>query len=64
MSDGHRPRPADPGGCVTCAPNPDPCTGLCNEYTLDDGSTVLFESAEMNLVALHGGVPEIKTGGA
>jgi hypothetical protein len=33
------------------------------EYTLDDGSTVLFESAEANLVALHGGEPEVKEGG-
>jgi hypothetical protein len=33
------------------------------EYTLDDGSTVLFESAEANLVALHGGDPEVKDGG-
>src|SRR5690348_6958501 len=33
------------------------------EYTLDDGSTVLFESAEANLVALHGGDPDVKDGG-
>jgi hypothetical protein len=33
------------------------------EYTLDDGSTVLFESAEANLVSLHGGDPEVKEGG-
>ena len=33
------------------------------EYQLDDGSTVLFESAEANLVSLHGGDPDIKQGG-
>lgn len=27
-------------------------------FTLDDGSEVLFESAESDLVALHGGAPE------
>ena len=31
--------------------------------TLEDGSEVLFESAESNLVALHGGAPEIVTAG-
>jgi hypothetical protein len=31
--------------------------------TLDDGSEVLFESAESDLVALHGGEPEIVSAG-
>jgi Trypsin-co-occurring domain 1 len=32
-------------------------------FTLDDGSKVLFESAESDLVALHGGPPDIRDGG-
>ena len=33
-------------------------------FTLDDGSQVLFESAESDLVALHGGgQPEVREGG-
>jgi hypothetical protein len=32
-------------------------------FTLDDGSQVLFESAESDLVALHGGAPEVHDGG-
>ena len=32
-------------------------------FTLDDGSVVLFESAESDLVALHGGAPEVRDGG-
>jgi hypothetical protein len=33
-------------------------------FTLDDGSEVLFESAESDLVALHGGgEPEVRDGG-
>jgi hypothetical protein len=32
-------------------------------FTLDDGSEVLFESAESYLVALHGGAPEVRDGG-
>ncbi len=32
-------------------------------FTLDDGSEVLFESAESDLVALHGGSPEVLDGG-
>ena len=32
-------------------------------FTLDDGSEVLFESAESDLVALHGGSPEMRDGG-
>jgi Trypsin-co-occurring domain 1 len=32
-------------------------------FTLDDGSDVLFESAESDLVALHGGPPEVLNGG-
>ena len=32
-------------------------------FTLDDGSEVLFESAESDLVALHGGAPELRDGG-
>ena len=32
-------------------------------FTLDDGSQVLFESAESDLVALHGGAPEMSDGG-
>ena len=33
-------------------------------FTLDDGSEVLFESAESDLVALHGGgQPEVREGG-
>jgi hypothetical protein len=33
------------------------------QFTLDDGSQVLFESAESDLVALHGGAPEVRDGG-
>ena len=33
-------------------------------FTLDDGSEVLFESAESDLVALHGGPPEVRDGGS
>jgi Trypsin-co-occurring domain 1 len=32
-------------------------------FTLDDGSEVLFESAESDLVALHGCAPEVRDGG-
>ena len=32
-------------------------------FTLDDGSKVLFESAEGELVALHDGAPDIREGG-
>lgn len=32
-------------------------------FTLDNGSEVLFESAESDLVALHGGAPEVIDGG-
>jgi len=32
-------------------------------FTLDDGSVVFFESAESDLVALHGGQPEVREGG-
>jgi hypothetical protein len=32
-------------------------------FTLDDGSEVLFESAESDLVALHGGAPNVSDGG-
>jgi len=32
-------------------------------FTLDDGSEVLFESAGSDLVALHGGAPEVRDGG-
>ena len=32
-------------------------------FTLDDGSEVLFESAESDLVALHGGQPDVLDGG-
>jgi NTP-dependent ternary system trypsin peptidase co-occuring protein len=32
-------------------------------FTLDDGSQVVFESAESNLVALHGGQPDVSDGG-
>jgi hypothetical protein len=32
-------------------------------FTLDDGSEVLFESAESDLVAQHGGPPEVRDGG-
>ena len=32
-------------------------------FTLDDGSQVLFESAESDLVALHGGSPDVCDGG-
>jgi hypothetical protein len=32
-------------------------------FTLDDGSVVLFESAESDLVALHGGPPDVSDGG-
>ena len=32
-------------------------------FTLDDGSVVMFESAESDLVAQHGGQPEVRDGG-
>src|SRR6266568_1957204 len=32
-------------------------------FTLDDGSEVLFESAESDLVAPHGGAPEVRDDG-
>jgi hypothetical protein len=32
-------------------------------FTLDDGSEVLFESAESDLVAQHGGAPAVRDGG-
>jgi hypothetical protein len=32
-------------------------------FMLDDGSEVLFESAESDLVALHGGALEVRDGG-
>ena len=32
-------------------------------FALDDGSEVLFESAESDLVALQGGPPEVRDGG-
>jgi hypothetical protein len=32
-------------------------------FTLDDGSVVMFESAESDLVQLHGGVAEVRDGG-
>jgi hypothetical protein len=32
-------------------------------FTLDDGSEVMFESAESDLVALHGGAPDVRDGG-
>lgn len=32
-------------------------------FTLDDGSDVLFESAESDLVAAQGGAPEVRDGG-
>ena len=32
-------------------------------FTLDDGSEVLFESAESDLVAPRGGQPEVRDGG-
>jgi hypothetical protein len=32
-------------------------------FTLDDGSVVMFESAESSLVAQHGGEPEVRDGG-
>jgi G:T/U-mismatch repair DNA glycosylase len=32
-------------------------------FTLDDGSQVVFESAEADLVALHGGEPDVREGG-
>jgi hypothetical protein len=32
-------------------------------YTLDDGTEVVFESAESELVRLHGGEPEVREGG-
>jgi hypothetical protein len=33
------------------------------EFTLEDGSQVMFESAEADLVALHGGEPDVHLGG-
>jgi hypothetical protein len=33
------------------------------QFTLDDGSLVMFESAESSLVALHGGEPVVREGG-
>ena len=32
-------------------------------FTLDDGSEVMFESAESDLVAQHGGPPDVREGG-
>ena len=32
-------------------------------FTLDDGSEVMFESAESDLVALRGGAPDVREGG-
>jgi hypothetical protein len=32
-------------------------------FTLDSGSVVVFESAESDLVAQHGGAPEVRDGG-
>jgi hypothetical protein len=32
-------------------------------FTLDDGSVVMFESAESDLVTQHGGQPEVHDGG-
>ena len=32
-------------------------------FKLDDGSEVIFESAESDLVALHGGPPDVREGG-
>jgi Trypsin-co-occurring domain 1 len=32
-------------------------------FTLDDGSEVMFESAESDLVALRGGQPDVRDGG-
>ena len=32
-------------------------------FTLDDGSEVMFESAESDLVALQGGPPDVREGG-
>jgi hypothetical protein len=32
-------------------------------FTMDDGSVVVFESAESDLVAQHGGQPEVRDGG-
>ena len=39
------------------------CVAEFVRFTLDDGSQVLFESAESDLVALHGGAPEVLEGG-
>jgi hypothetical protein len=33
------------------------------KFTLDDGSEVFFESAESDLVEMHGGEPEVTDGG-
>ena len=33
------------------------------KYILDDGTEVFFESAESNLVSLHGGDPDVTQGG-
>src|SRR5271165_6582314 len=33
------------------------------QFTLDDGSVVMFEAAESDLVAQHSGVPEVREGG-
>ena len=33
-------------------------------FTLDDGSEVLFESSESDLVALRGGQPDVREGGS
>ncbi len=32
-------------------------------FTLDDGSEVMFESAESDLMAQHGGPPDVREGG-
>src|SRR4051812_13081317 len=47
-------RPRSRGGCLVAD---------FVRYALDDGTQVLFESAESNLVGLHGGEPEVSDGG-
>ena len=49
--------------CVTVCGCPGGVMVEFVRFTLDDGSEVLFESAESDLVALRGGAPEVRDGG-
>ncbi len=53
--------------CVRAVNGPEAAWGCAVaefvRFTLDDGSEVMFESAESDLVAQHGGPPEVSEGG-